>query len=231
MESENISLETLNEIEEIIKDKSISLQTLQNEIDTLHRIREDISNTLYNDYIVVDSEGATPETVSKTKISKVGVGMLIGKVRNTVSVLAVVKNSTAYNTGIQIKDIITSINEKNINGMTLNDIKNMMIGEEGSTVIIRVLRNNKYITYTVTRMPIPGTEESIFIDIKKSDCIENITDNQETQDTKETQYTKDIKETKDTKDNQETQDTKGIKETKDTKDTKNTKNTPRKGNK
>jgi len=175
MESEHISFDTLNEIDDMIKEKSATLHTLQNEIDTLQRIREDISNTLYNDYIVVDSEGMISEDNKKNlpKIGKVGVGMLIGKNRNVISVLAVVKNSSASNIGIQKKDIIISINGKNIQGVSLTDVKNMMIGEEGSIVMICILRNKKYIKLNIARMPIPGTEDSIFVDIHKSDCIEN----------------------------------------------------------
>jgi len=172
MDSENINLETLNEIEEIIRDKEQRLDILKNEIETLKRIQEDISNTLYNDYILVDAEGKEPEKKIKQKISKVGVGMLIGKIKNIITVLAVVKDSSSYNSGIKIKDIITSIDNKNITGMALSEIKNAMIGEEGSNVLIEILREKNYIKYNVPRMPIPGTEESIFVDIKETDYNE-----------------------------------------------------------
>lgn len=63
----------------------------------------------------------------------------------------VFKDSPAMNAGIRDGDYIYSVDDTVVVGYELNDIVALVKGEAGTDVVIKILRDNEYIDYTVTR--------------------------------------------------------------------------------
>ncbi|HIT86082.1 MAG TPA: PDZ domain-containing protein [Candidatus Ornithomonoglobus intestinigallinarum] len=73
------------------------------------------------------------------------------------------ENSLAEQTGFRVGDRIIRINGSDVSNMTLDEIKNMLMGELNSTVTITVLRGDEYIDIIATRTEVK--EETVAGDI------------------------------------------------------------------
>lgn len=80
-----------------------------------------------------------------------GVGMSLELINNKPTVLSPFKDSPAEKAGIKPNDIITKIDGKSTDGLTLEDVVNKIKGKSGTTVTLTILRNTDTMTLTVTR--------------------------------------------------------------------------------
>ena len=87
----------------------------------------------------------------------VGIGVEYSYVNDIALIKKVFKNSPAEKAGLQAGDIIKAVDHEAIDGMTTSDIKERVIGEEGSDVVISVLRGGEIIDITITRGPVDST--------------------------------------------------------------------------
>lgn len=96
------------------------------------------------------------EFTEETSSQYVGIGVYLtnDKTTNTILVVGIMKSSPALEAGMQAGDIIEKVNDVAYTGEQLNDAIKILKGEEGTTVKITVLRDNKEVDLTVTRKKI-----------------------------------------------------------------------------
>lgn len=83
-----------------------------------------------------------------------GIGVNITSVSGKIKIVNVMEGTPAQFANLQPNDIIFSIEGKEVNGMSLSDVANLVRGPENSFVNITVLRNNNKITKRVMRKEI-----------------------------------------------------------------------------
>ena len=87
----------------------------------------------------------------------VGIGINFQVRDGVATVLRVLKNSPAEKAGLLAGDIIRKIDNKDIKGMTTDEIKELALGEEGSLVEVGVERNGEFKNIGVIRSSIDNT--------------------------------------------------------------------------
>ncbi len=99
--------------------------------------------------------------------SFVGIGVSINA--NTLEIITVYKDSPAEAAGIKHGDIIFAVDGYTRDTHSAEELSNMIKGEEGTDVVITVLRGDKQFDVTVTRARV--TEKSVSYEIDESDKI------------------------------------------------------------
>lgn len=109
----------------------------------------------------------TPEQVaaysSKTN-GRVGIGAEFSQVSLYLYVVSVIKDSNAEKAGLRAGDVIEYIGEKATRDISLYDAREMIKGEAGTSVKVRVLRaGSKPLNLTITRgtYEIPSVDSSV----------------------------------------------------------------------
>ena len=87
----------------------------------------------------------------------VGIGVLYSMNNDKALIERVFVESPAEKAGLKPGDIIEAVDGISIEGLTSEDIKNLVLGEEGSKVVISVTRNNNKLDFSVTRSPIDSS--------------------------------------------------------------------------
>lgn len=92
---------------------------------------------------------AQVDTVS----SYVGIGVIVKKDFETTWLLveSLLTDGPAHRTGIREGDYITRINDQPTRKLSLEDMARMLIGQEGSSVDLIVMRDHNFFPVTVTR--------------------------------------------------------------------------------
>lgn len=115
----------------------------------------------YSSYLTADQ---VKEFNSAKSTSKVGIGAEFSQVSLYLYVVSVTKGSTAEKAGLKAGDVIEYIENKATRDISLYDAKQLIMGEPGSTVNLRVLRSGeKPQTIKVTRSAVatPPVETKI----------------------------------------------------------------------
>ncbi len=87
-----------------------------------------------------------------------GVGLELKKTGQYAEITGFVEeNSLAERTGFQVGDRIICINGSDVSSKSLNEIKNMLMGELNTTITITVLRGDEYIDIIATRTEVKET--------------------------------------------------------------------------
>lgn len=110
----------------------------------------------------------TPEQVQAFEASKssnkVGIGAEFSQLQGYLYVISVFKGSPAEKTGLKAGDVIEYIDTKASKDVSLYDARQLVSGDPGSVVTLRVLRPGvKPLTFKVTRTPVkvPSAESRI----------------------------------------------------------------------
>ena len=111
-------------------------------------------NDPYTSYM---SDEEMEEFSTSINMNYVGIGVEYSYISDIALVKRVFKNSPAEKAGIQAGDIIKAVDHEEIEGLTSSEIKQRVIGEEGSDVVISVLRGGEIIDLTITRGPVDST--------------------------------------------------------------------------
>lgn len=106
---------------------------------------------------------ATDDLNTSINGSYKGIGVSFSAIDSGGLILEVFGDSPASQSGLLAGDIITSIQETSIAGFDSDKIKSMIVGEQGTNVSLKVLRNGKEKTITVTRGDV---ESSVSYEIK-----------------------------------------------------------------
>lgn len=101
-------------------------------------------------YIPADEYEAYMEQMRNAYVG-VGITIRAEESNNGITVLEVTAGGPAEEAGIQANDQIVKVDGQSIIGMTLENIKKLIQGEENTTVSITVLRNGEEHTMEVTR--------------------------------------------------------------------------------
>ncbi len=85
-----------------------------------------------------------------------GIGAVLVERNGTPVITEVIAHSPAADGGLKAQDSIVWVDYRDVAGMELPDVVGLIRGEEGSTVVISVLRpgETKARTFTLTRRPI-----------------------------------------------------------------------------
>lgn len=102
-------------------------------------------------YTTYMSNDELNEFSTSINMDYVGIGVQYSLNNNTAIIERVFANSPAEIAGILAGDIIVKVDGQSIDGLTTEQIKEMVIGEEGSKVVISVLRDNKPLDFEVIR--------------------------------------------------------------------------------
>lgn len=93
-----------------------------------------------------------------------GIGVVISELPEGLLVTSTTAESPAAQAGVKIGDIIVAADGTSIAGMPLEKARTFIVGEIGSLVTIRVLREGEYLDFAITRQPVvvePGFYEII----------------------------------------------------------------------
>ena len=88
----------------------------------------------------------------KSKIT--GIGVNISSVSGKINIINVIEGSPAQSANILPDDIIIAVDGKEINGMSITDVANLVRGPENSTVELTVMRNNDKLVKKIVRKEI-----------------------------------------------------------------------------
>lgn len=96
------------------------------------------------------------EFTEETNAEYVGIGVYVANntENNTILVAGVMKNSPALEAGMQAGDIIAKVDGVSYTGEQLSDATKVLKGQEGTTVKVTIIREEKEIELTVTRKKI-----------------------------------------------------------------------------
>jgi len=84
----------------------------------------------------------------------VGIGVNIASVSGKITIINVMDGSPAQNASLQANDIIYAVDGKEISGMPIAEVANLVKGKENSVVDLTILRNNEKINKKITRKEI-----------------------------------------------------------------------------
>lgn len=104
----------------------------------------------YTEYI---SKEDMKDYLDDTMGNFVGIGIYMVKNTeyNRIQVLSTIKGSPAEKVGIQAGDLILKVNDVEYKADDMTTASNNIKGEEGTKVVVEVLRNNQTLKYEITR--------------------------------------------------------------------------------
>ncbi|MBU0706015.1 PDZ domain-containing protein [Patescibacteria group bacterium] len=93
-----------------------------------------------------------------------GIGAVIGyNENNEIVIVSPIKDSPADKAGLIPKDIIVAVDDKDITGMSLENVVGLIKGPRGTEVKLKIKRSTAYMNFTITRelIEIPSVEYEI----------------------------------------------------------------------
>ncbi|WHE07058.1 S41 family peptidase [Thermoanaerobacterium thermosaccharolyticum] len=102
----------------------------------------------YSTYFTKDEMDSFAESTSGTFT---GVGMVVEQRDNHIVVVSTIKGSPAQRAGVKSGYIVVSVDGKDVEGMSINDVTSLIKGEKGTKVKIGFLVNGKTVEYEITR--------------------------------------------------------------------------------
>ena len=117
-----------------------------------------------DDYTIYMNEDATDALNDKLEGTYEGIGVTIStNEQNQIYVYNVLDNSPAKNVGIEINDIIKSINGTSVEGLTTEEASNIIKNSKDAKINIIVLRNGAELSFDLERntLIVPAITSSI----------------------------------------------------------------------
>ena len=84
----------------------------------------------------------------------VGIGVNITSISGKIIIISTVENTPAQKAGIKAGDLLSKVNNKDVHGKNISEIAQLIRGEEGTPVMIEIIRNGQKIVKTLTRAKI-----------------------------------------------------------------------------
>lgn len=101
-------------------------------------------------YMTAEQYGGYQDVMQNITIG-IGITIQVMEDGSGYNILAVVKNSPAYEQGVKKRDVIISVNGTSVAGVDLATVHNLIRGEEGSFVELTVVRGEETLTFRVER--------------------------------------------------------------------------------
>ncbi|MBR4420961.1 MAG: PDZ domain-containing protein [Erysipelotrichaceae bacterium] len=111
----------------------------------------------YDPYTSYMSAAEMDQFSTSINMNYVGIGVEYSYINDIALIKKVFKNSPAEQAGIEAGDIIKMIDGVPLEGMTTDDIRERVIGEEGTEVVISVLRGAEVLDIPIIRGPVDST--------------------------------------------------------------------------
>ena len=155
-----------------IKDYIENLWLYKNDYDNLDTTLEDkafygMTKFEEDPYTSYMSKEENISFMSGINMNYVGIGVQYYSYNDQAIITRVFKESPAENAGIKVGDIIKKVNSVSISGKSSDEIKEMVLGEEGSIVGITVERNGEEIDLMAIRGQVDST---IYVEAD-GDCV------------------------------------------------------------
>lgn len=83
-----------------------------------------------------------------------GIGVNITQLGSNVTIVGVLEDTPAQKAGLKIGDIILKIDDKDIKGLKLNEIADLIRGEINTKVSLKISRDKKIVVYNIKRSEI-----------------------------------------------------------------------------
>ena len=80
-----------------------------------------------------------------------GIGVHITETDGSIIIISIIDDTPAEKYGLKEKDEILKIGSVSTKGLSLREVADMVRGEEGSTVVLTILRDEKTITKSIVR--------------------------------------------------------------------------------
>lgn len=80
-----------------------------------------------------------------------GIGVTITAHEKGILVLSVIENGPAYKAGIMENDYIIGVNGQSVNDMSINEVRNLIVGQIGTEVKVKVLRGKEELELNCVR--------------------------------------------------------------------------------
>jgi len=144
----------LTEVAEYIEERFVDKKT---EIDLCRGLVKSLDDP-YSEFYTPDEFASFQE---ETRGEYVGIGVLIGVREGKVKILMVFKNSPAKEVGLPEGAYIMEVDGKNIKGMTLDEVANLVKGKEGTYVDLKVEKDGKLLSFHIQRRKV--TAESVMV--------------------------------------------------------------------
>lgn len=104
----------------------------------------------YTKYLTSEEMVSLMESTSGSYVG-IGIYMANNTADNTILVIGVIEGSAAESSGIQAGDIIKKVNGIEYKGDKLEEVSNIIKGQEGTDVKITILRNSQELEFSVKR--------------------------------------------------------------------------------
>ena len=133
-----------------------------NEYEDLHQTLSDkayYGMTSFEDdpYTTYQSNAEMKEFASSINMNFVGIGVSYTLQNNVATIIRVFKSSPAEKAGLLPGDVIKFIDDVSIDGLDTEQIREMVIGENGSVVKVGVMRQGTLMEFAIARGPIDST--------------------------------------------------------------------------
>ncbi len=139
-----------------INPATIGMEFVEGTIDSLDKYSAFMPN----------AQASRPRVELKSREELVGIGVEMKQHDQGVIVVRPVQGSPAEKAGVRRGDIINGINGQNVAGKGINEIANMISGNEGTQVLLKVLRDGspRLINVTRGRLVLESVSEARIID-------------------------------------------------------------------
>lgn len=94
--------------------------------------------------------------MSDMRNSFVGIGVTVTQHADGIGeeIISVIEGGPAYEAGLQVGDTIIKVDGTSMAGLNTTEAKNLIAGEEGTQVVVTVLRGEQELDYVITRKTI-----------------------------------------------------------------------------
>ncbi len=155
----------------------LDLSSVQKVYDTLRRdydgkltadqlldgLKQGLATAAGDPYTVYMNSKAATDFSNQLSGTFSGIGAELGKRDNNIVVISPLDGFPAQKAGLKPKDIIESVDGKSTTNLGVDQVVTQIRGPAGSKVTLKVVRNNKELSFTITRatISIPSVKSKI----------------------------------------------------------------------
>ena len=119
------------------------------------------SEDLHTEYMSAEETETFTQSINR---DYVGIGVQFIHNGGVNIIERVFKDSPAEAAGLQPGDVFYAIDGTSVDGLSTDEIKELVLGDEGTDVVIEVVRDGEVVSLTVTRAPVSATAYAYLID-------------------------------------------------------------------
>lgn len=156
-----------DEINEIVSTYDAILENYYEEVDASELADAAVSGMieiLDDPYSVYMNSNDTDSFLESVNGSFVGIGITVFWSGEKFKVVDVIEDSPAFEVGLKIDDVILKVGSKDVKGLSLDELSDLIKGKSGSKVNVTVLRGEEELNFNVKRklVEIPSVESATY---------------------------------------------------------------------